>query len=83
VGVATITPEDIMNTPTRIDQPLKKGDRVAYYIKRNISTGHHSTCSIQVRRTGIVQGWRDGKVVVLHKAGYTEDLAEADLYLVE
>jgi hypothetical protein len=36
-----------------------------------------------VRRTGIVQGWRDGKVVVLHKAGYTEELNAADLYLVE
>jgi hypothetical protein len=83
VGVATITPESTMNTPTRIDQPLKKGDRVAYYIKRNISTGHHSTRSIQVRRTGIVQGWRDGKVVVLHKAGYTEDLKPADLYRAE
>ena len=72
-----------MNTPTRIDQPLKKGDRVAYYIDRRISTGHHSTRTEQVRRTGIVHGWRDGKVIVLHKAGYTEDLAEADLYLVE
>ncbi len=72
-----------MNASTRIDQPLKKGDRVAYYINRNISTGHHSTRIEQVRRTGIVQGWRGGKVVVLHKAGYTEDLAEADLYLAE
>jgi hypothetical protein len=62
---------------------LKKGDRVAYYIKRNISTGHHSTRSEKVRRTGIVQGWRDGKVIVLHAAGYTEDLAEADLYYVK
>ena len=26
---------------------------------------------------------RDGKVVVLHAAGYTEDLAQADLYYVE
>jgi len=72
-----------MNAPSRIDQPLKKGDRVAYYINRNISTGHHSTRIEQVRRTGIVQGWRDGKVVVLHKAGYTEDLAEADLYFAD
>ena len=70
-----------MNTPSRIDQPIKKGDRVAYYISRNISAGHHSTRSIQVRRTGIVQGWRGGKVIVLHKAGYTEDLNPADLYL--
>ena len=68
---------------TNIRQTLKKGDRVAYYIYRNISAGHHSTRTTQVRRTGIVQGWRDGKVVVLHKAGYTEDLNDADLYLVE
>ena len=63
--------------------PLKKGDRVAYYIKRTISTGNHSTRSEQIRRVGIVQGWRDGKVLVLHKAGYTEIVAESDLYLVE
>ena len=68
---------------TNIRHTLQKGDRVAYYIDRTISTGHHSTRTTQVRRTGIVQGWRDGKVVVLHKAGYTEDLNEADLYLVE
>ena len=66
-----------------IQHTLKKGDRVAYYIKRNISTSHHSTRSIQVRRTGIVQGWRDGKVIVLHAAGYTEVIADADLYLVK
>ena len=72
-----------MNTPASIQQPLKKGDRVAYYINRNVSTGHHSTRSEQIRRTGIVQGWRDGKVIGLHAAGYTEDLSEADLYLVE
>ena len=68
---------------TNIHHTLQKGDRVAYYIDRNISTVHHSTRTTQVRRTGIVQGWRDGKVVVLHKAGYTEDLNDADLYLVE
>ena len=70
-----------MNVPPR--HPLKKGDRVAYYINRNVSAGHHSTRSEQVRRIGIVQGWRDGKVIVLHKAGYTEDLVETDLYFVE
>ena len=70
-----------MNVPTR--HPLKKGDRVAYYINRNVSAGHHSTRSEQLRRIGIVQGWRDGKVIVLHKAGYTEDLVETDLYFVE
>ena len=43
----------------------------------------HGSGTEQVRRTGIIQGWRDGKVVVLHKAGYTEDLDEADLYFVE
>ena len=68
---------------TNIHHTLQKGDRVAYYIDRKISTGHHSTRIEQVRRTGIVQGWRGGKVIVLHKAGYTEDLNDADLYLVE
>lgn len=81
VGVATITPESTMNAPTR--HTLKKGDRVAYYINRNLSTGHHSIRIEQMRRTGIVQGWRDGKVIVLHKAGYTEDLVETELYFVE
>lgn len=72
-----------MSTPTRIRHTLKKGDRVAYYIDRKISTGHTTTRTTRVRRSGIVQGWRDGKVVVLHKAGYTEDVASADLYFVE
>ena len=72
-----------MNQPASIHRTLQKGDRVAYTINRTISTGHHSTRTTQVRRTGIVQGWRDGKVVVLHQAGYTEDLNDADLYLVE
>ena len=72
-----------MNAITPIRRALQKGDRVAYTIDRTISTGHHSTRTTQVRRTGIVQGWRGGKVVVLHKAGYTEDLAQADLYYVE
>lgn len=68
---------------TNIRHTLQKGDRVAYYIDHTISTGHHSTRTTQVRRTGIVQGWRDGKVVVLHKAGYTEDLNAAALYIIE
>lgn len=72
-----------MNTLTSIHRPLKKGDRVAYYINRKVSTGHHSARIEQVRRTGIVQGWRDGKVIVLHAAGYTETIADADLYLVD
>ncbi len=72
-----------MSTPKSIHHTLKKGDRVAYYINRNISTDHCSTRREQVRRTGIVQGWRDGKVIVLHKAGYTEALTEADLYYLE
>ncbi len=72
-----------MNAITPIRRTLQKGDHVAYYINRTISTGHHSTRTTQVRRTGIVQGWRGGKVVVLHKAGYTEDVAQADLYYVE
>ena len=72
-----------MNQPVRIQRTLQKGDRVAYTINRRISTGHHSTRTTQVWRTGIVQGWRDDKVVVLHAAGYTEDLAEANLTLVE
>lgn len=72
-----------MKTPPSIHKPLKKGDRVSYYIKRKVSTGHHSTRIERVRRNGIVQGWRDGKVVVLHAAGYTETIADADLYLVD
>ena len=72
-----------MNAITPIRRTQQKGDHVAYYINRTISTGHHSTRTTQVRRTGIVQGWRGGKVVVLHKAGYTEDVAQADLYYVE
>ena len=72
-----------MNATTPVRRALQKGDRVAYTIDRTISTGHHSTRTTQVRRIGIVQGWRGGKVVVLHKAGYTEDLAQADLYYVE
>ena len=72
-----------MNAITPIRRTLQKGDHVAYYINRTISTGHHSTRTTQVRRTGIVQGWRDGKVIVLHTAGYTETIADTDLYLVE
>ena len=72
-----------MNQPNSIHRTLQKGDRVAYTIDRKISTGHHSTRIEQVRRTGIVQGWRGGKVIVLHKAGYTEDVAQVDLYYVE
>ncbi len=72
-----------MNTPTSIRHTLKKGDRVGYYINRKISTGHYTTRTTSVRRSGIVQGWRGGKVVVLHKAGYTEDLAHADLYCAQ
>jgi hypothetical protein len=73
-GISTIHRENAMS----MKQPLKQGDKVAYYIQRRISTGVE-----QVRRTGIVQGWRDGKVIVLHVAGYTETIADADLYLVE
>ena len=71
-----------MSTAANVQTPLKKGDKVAYYIARRVSHGSGSGIE-QVRRTGIVQGWRDGKVVVLHKAGYTEDLNDADLYLIE
>lgn len=69
-----------MNKPASIHHPLQQGDKVAYYVQRRVSAGHHTTRIEQIRRTGIVQGWRDGKVIVLHKAGYTEDLAETDLY---
>jgi hypothetical protein len=72
-----------MNKPASIHHPLQQGDKVAYYVQRRVSAGHHTTRIEQIRRTGIVQGWRDGKVIVLHKAGYTEDLAEADLYYIE
>ena len=58
------------HTPDNLQPRLKKGDRVAYDIHRKISTG-------------IVQGWRDGKVIVLHKAGYTEALAQTDLILID
>lgn len=66
-------------------QPVKKGDKVVHYVKRPTSAtksknhdnnGGHS----QVRRTGTVQGWRDGKVIVLHSAKYTELVADVDLY---
>lgn len=69
-----------MNKPASIHHPLQQGDKVAYYVQRRVSAGHHTTRIEQIRRTGIVQGWRDGKVIVLHRAGYTEDLAETDLY---
>ena len=72
-----------MSTPDNIQPRLKKGDRVAYDVHQSISTGHHSTGLVPVRRTGIVQGWRDGKVIVLHKAGYTEALAQTDLILID
>lgn len=72
-----------MSTIESIRRTLKKGDRVAYYINRKISTGHHSTRSEPVRRTGTVQGLRDGKVIVRHAGGYTEAIADADLYFVE
>lgn len=71
-----------MNKPASIRHPLQQGDKVAYYVQRRVSAGHHTTRIEQIRRTGIVQGWRGGKVIVLHKAGYTEDLAEADLYYI-
>lgn len=71
-----------MNKPASIHHPLQQGDKVAYYVQRRVSAGHHTTRIEQIRRTGIVQGWRGGKVIVLHKAGYTEDLAEADLYYI-
>lgn len=54
-----------------ISQPTKKGDQVAYYNAKG------------QRRVGVVQDWRDGKVVVLHRAGYTELVPEADLYLLD
>ncbi|WP_342050623.1 MULTISPECIES: hypothetical protein [unclassified Cupriavidus] len=54
-----------------ISQPTKKGDQVAYYNAKD------------QRRVGVVQGWRDGKVVVLHRAGYTDLVPQADLYLLD
>lgn len=54
-----------------INQPAKKGDQVAYYNAKG------------QRRVGLVQGRRDGKVVVLHRARYTELVPEADLYLLD
>lgn len=61
-----------------IKQPIKQGDKVAYYIQRSTSTGVE-----QVRRVGTVRGRRDGKVIVLHPAKYTELVPEADIYLCE
>ncbi|MDR2188756.1 MAG: hypothetical protein LBE62_12040 [Azonexus sp.] len=55
---------------------FKTGQRVAYIIERNFSAGYGDTRKVQVRRQGIVKGWRDGAVIVLHKAGYTEQIAE-------
>ena len=82
-GVATINPQSTMSTTQTIHHTLKQGDRVAYYINRNVSAGHGSTRNVQVRRQGIVKGWRDGKVIVQHKAGYTVDVPDADLYTIE
>jgi hypothetical protein len=65
------------------EYPLKRGDRVAYYVNRNVSAGHGVTHNVQVRRQGIVKGWRAGKVIVQHKAGYTVDVPDADLYVVD
>ena len=68
-----------------INQQIKKGDKVAHYIKRRTSAVEHAANSggEQVRRIGTVQGWRDGKVIVLHAAKYTELVAEADLYFLD
>ena len=57
-----------MSTP--IQHTVQPGDTVAYYNQRNI------------RRIGIVKGWRDGKVIVEHKAGYTELLHESELFIL-
>lgn len=73
-GVSTNNQEKAMS----IHHPIKLGDKVAYYVQRLTSTG-----TAQLRRVGIVNGWHDGKVIVLHKAGYTKMVADADLYLVE
>lgn len=54
-----------------INQSVNKGDTVAYY----------NECG--VRRVGIVKGWRDGKVIVEHKAGYTVLVVDIALYLIE
>jgi len=69
-----------MNHPTQLHHTLQEGDRVTYYLTRRVSFGSGYE---QVRRSGIVRGRRNGKVIVLHKAGYTKDLAEAELYYVE
>lgn len=54
-----------------ISQPAKKGDNVSYYNAKG------------QRRVGVVQGWRDGKVIVLHPDHYTELVPDADLYLLD
>ncbi|MFO1387379.1 MAG: hypothetical protein U1F55_14695 [Chitinivorax sp.] len=67
-----------MNKPTCIRHPLQQGDKVA--LRPAPRQRHH----IDSHRADLPHrhrpGWRGGKVIVLHKAGYTEDLAEADLY---
>ncbi|WP_338618356.1 hypothetical protein [Pigmentiphaga sp. CHJ604] len=70
-----------------VTQPVKKGDKVSYHIKRRTSAADAPESGIRdgwcsVRRVGTVKGRRDGKVVVQH-ADHTTDLVhEADLYLL-
>jgi hypothetical protein len=52
-------------------RPTRIGDEVAYYNARGI------------RRVGIVKGWREGKVMVQHNAGYFELIADEALYLLD
>jgi hypothetical protein len=61
-----------------ISQQTKKGDKVAYYVERTNSAGTQT-----IRRTGIVQGMRHGKTIVLRPAKHTELVADKDLFIID
>jgi hypothetical protein len=75
-------------TPKRIKHTFEPGQRVAYYIEREVTTGHYGTVYYskrieKVRRVGIVLEWRKGKVAVKHAAGYTQIVAKTKLQLID
>jgi hypothetical protein len=55
---------------------LARGTKVTYQITRKVS---HAPGTETITRHGKVDGWRDGKVMVRHAAGYTEFVDPADL----
>ena len=56
---------------TSLNQPAQQGDIVAYYQARGL------------RRIGVVQELRDGKVLVQLVAGETVLVDDIELYLIE